>query len=45
MQIGIHFHEAAGIEEAFDPLLGCLWEMMIAVRANPLIFGQLRFRE
>ena len=43
MQTGIHFHEAAGIEQTLDPLLGRLWEMMIAVRTNPLIFGHLNF--
>jgi len=43
MQTGIHFHEAAGIEETFDPLLGGLWEMMIAVGANPQVFRQFHF--
>jgi hypothetical protein len=43
MQTGIHFHEAAGIEETLDPLLGGLWEVMIAMRANPLIFGHFDF--
>ena len=41
MQTGIHFHETAGIEETFGPLLGGLREMVIAMRANPLVFGQL----
>jgi len=39
MQTAVHFHEAAGIEETFDPLLGGLCKMVIAMRANSLVFG------
>ena len=42
-QVGIHLHETVRIEQIVDPVLGGLREMIIAVRTDALVLGELDF--
>ena len=44
LQVGIHFHEAIGVEKILEPLFRRLRKVIITARADALILRQLDFR-